>query len=39
MFVWIFDKFVNLVYGMVIFEKFYGIGGVFEMVVYVMGVL
>ena len=39
MFVWTLDKFVNPAHGMAIFEKFYGIGGVPEMAVYVMGAL
>ena len=39
MFVWTLDKFVNPAHGMAIFEKFYGIGGLPEMAVYVMGVL
>jgi len=37
MFVWTLDKFVNPAHGMAIFEKFYGIGGVPETAVYVMG--
>ena len=37
MFVWTLDKFVNPAHGMAIFEKFYGIGGVPEMAVYIMG--
>ena len=39
MFVWTLDKFVNPAHGMAIFEKFYGIGGVPEMAVYIMGLL
>jgi hypothetical protein len=39
MFVWTLDKFVNPAHGMAIFEKFYGIGGVPEMAVYIMGAL
>lgn len=39
MFVWTLDKFVNPAHGMAIFEKFYGIGGVPEMAVYLMGAL
>jgi len=39
MFVWTFDKFVNPAHGMAIFEKFYGIGGVPEVAVYIMGAL
>lgn len=37
MFVWTLDKFVNPAHGMAIFEKFYGIGGVPELAVYIMG--
>lgn len=39
MFVWTLDKFVNPAHGMAIFEKFYGIGGVPEAAVYIMGAL
>ena len=39
MFVWTVDKFVNPAHGMAIFEKFYGIGGVPEVAVYIMGAL
>ncbi|WP_445777887.1 hypothetical protein [Shewanella sp.] len=37
MLVWTFDKFVNPVHSMKIFEKFYGIGGVNEVAAYIMG--
>ncbi|NDV90730.1 hypothetical protein GTH32_05900 [Alteromonas sp. 345S023] len=37
MFVWTLDKFVNPSHGMAIFEKFYGVGGVTEMAVYILG--
>ncbi|MBU3023077.1 hypothetical protein [Aestuariibacter sp. A3R04] len=39
MFVWTLDKFVNPAHGMAIFEKFYGIGGVPETAVYILGTL
>jgi hypothetical protein len=37
MFAWTLDKFVNPAHGMKIFEHFYGIGGLAENAVYIMG--
>lgn len=38
MFVWTLDKFVNPAHGMKVFEYFYGVGGLSEIIIYGVGI-